>query len=142
MDHAIPAPRVFTPPRGSTLGVAEIASRGWHEASRWVDLVVPPPSAAEPSLLSAAPALADPATALQLLRDQGARRFFSGAGDDDTCAIVRTRFAEHCSVVVAAANALTLPMPWERLDRESAVAVDPAIAWEPNRHQWLVRLAQ
>ena len=122
--------------------MAEIASRGWHEASRWLDLVVPPPSAAEPSLLSAAPALADPAAALQLLRAAAARRFFSGAGDDETCAIVRARFAEHGSVVVAAANALTLPTPWDRLDRDTAVAVDPAIAWEPNRHQWLVRLAQ
>src|SRR5687768_8424168 len=140
MDNAIPVPRVFAPPRGAGLGVAGIAARGWHEASRWLDVLTPPPAVSDLALLRQAPELADPAAALQLLRDAAARRFFSGAGDDDTCALMRSRFAEHCSVIVNAANALILPMPWERLDRDTAVAVDPAIAWEPNRHQWLVRL--
>ena len=142
MDNALSAGRVFTP-RLPALNVAEAAYRGWHEASRLLDLLTPPQAtAADATLLVHAPGLADPAAALRTLRDVTALRFFAGAGDDDTCALVRLRFADHCSVIVAAASALASPMPWDRLDRDVAVAGDPAIAWEPNRHQWLVRLAQ
>src|SRR5688500_7745473 len=142
MDNASSAARVFSP-RLPALNVAEAAYRGWHEASRLLDLLSPPPAAvADATLLADTPELADPAAALRTLRNVAALRFFNGAGDDDTCALVRMRFADHCSVIVAVANALASPMPWDRLDRDVAVAGDPAIAWEPNRHQWLVRLAQ
>ena len=157
MDNATYAERVFTP-RLPALNVAEAAyrfstyarsalsnveGRGWHEASRLLDLLTPPSaSMADATLLAQAPELADPAAALRILRDVAALRFFPGAGDDDTCALVRRRFADHCRIIVGAANALASPRPWDRLDRDAAVAGDPAIAWEPNRHQWLVRLAQ
>src|SRR5688500_11788599 len=127
MDNAISAGRVFTPPRLPSLNVAEAAYKGWHEASRWLDLLTPPASAAgaDGARLMQTPELADPATVLPLLRDVAARRFFSGAGDDDTCALIRERFADHCAVVAAAATVLSSPMPWDRLDRDSAIAGDP-----------------
>ena len=158
MDNAISAGRVFTPPRLPSRNVAEAAyrpstyargvlsnveGRGWHEASRRLGLLTAPDAAAaDAGILTDVPDLADPAATPHILREVAARRFFSGAGDDGTCALVRERFADHCGDVVAAASALASPMRWDRLDRDAAVAGDPAIVWEPNRHQWLVRLAQ
>ena len=45
MDNAISAGRVFTP-RLPALNVAEAAYRGWHEASRLLDLLSPTPATA------------------------------------------------------------------------------------------------
>ena len=126
MDNALSAGRVFTPLRLPSPNVAEaayrpsahargvlsnVAGRGWHEASRWLDLLAPSgATSSDVLILTDAPDLADPAAALRILHDATARRFFSGAGDGDTCALLRERFADHCGVIVAAGNALASPM--------------------------------
>jgi uncharacterized heparinase superfamily protein len=149
MDDALYAGRVFAPLRLPALNVAEAAyrpsmyaeERGRHHTSRRLGLLAPPRTGvSDGGILADAPELGDPATALQILRNTAAHRFFSGAGDEDTCALLRERFPEHCGMVVAAANAIVAPMPWHRPDGNAAA--DPAIAGEPNRHQWIVRLAQ
>src|SRR5688500_8516006 len=132
MDHAISAPRVFGLAALSNVegpALPNVEGRGWHAPSRWLDLLAPAPAVADAALLTHAPALAYPAAALQQLRDAAARRFFSGAGDDDTCALVRDRFADQCALIVAAADALTAPRRWDRIDRDTALAGDPALAW-------------
>src|SRR5918996_5558981 len=59
---------------------AEIAYRGWQEASRWLERVAPveQPEHHEALLHRHAPELAQPDAALRILREMAPARFFAG----------------------------------------------------------------
>ncbi len=86
---------------------AEIAYRGWQHASKWIELVAPSeqPSHTDDILRRHAPELIDPAMALRVVRERAPQRFFAGAADADTMALLRDRVPEHTSDVVTAADA-------------------------------------
>lgn len=109
---------------------AELAYRGWQEAARWLERVAPPelPERPEALLWRQAPDLADAHAALRMLRTEAAARFFAGAELPGAHAALAKCLPEECDRIVAAAEALLA----ERFDRP----------WDPNRHQWLVGLAQ
>jgi uncharacterized heparinase superfamily protein len=106
---------------------AEIAYRGWQEASRWLERVAPAEQDGLPEelLRKQAPELADPEAALRCIRDTAPRRFFAGAEDHATRAALAERLSAECGALVASADTL-----------------DSRVVWELNRHQGLVRLAQ
>jgi uncharacterized heparinase superfamily protein len=84
----------------------------------------------------------DPATARQVLREMATPRFFNGVADLATPALLRQRLASHCDGIVATADVLIDRLPWNRDRVDPLLAEDPAVGWEPRRHQWLVRMAQ
>src|SRR5688572_4776266 len=61
---------------------AEVAYRGWQEASKWLERVAPIelPERPEDLLRKHAPELADPAEAFRILRECAPQRFFAGVG--------------------------------------------------------------
>lgn len=88
---------------------AEIAYRGWQQASRWLERVAPveQTEAPEAILRRHAPDLADPAVALRMLRETIPARFFDGVdGIAGTCAHVQARTKDHARDVLAHADAL------------------------------------
>src|SRR5687767_3749381 len=86
--------------------------------------------------------LVDPATARQVVRETAPTRFFGGVADTATAALLRQRFSSHCQSLVAVADVLAQQLPWNTHRTDPLLAEDPAIAWEPRRHHWLVRIAQ
>jgi hypothetical protein len=86
----------------------EVAHRGWEGASTWFERVSPPSPDVAPDvwLRSRAPELAYPEAALRLVRDQLPRRFFAGATDAKTVAVLRTRLPGASEAIVAAADEL------------------------------------
>ena len=75
---------------------AELAYRGWQEASKWLERVAPIelPDHPEALLRKHAPDLADPVEALRILRDIAPQRFFAGATHADTRGLISSRFPE------------------------------------------------
>ena len=67
---------------------AEIAYRGWQEASLWLERGTPVelPEHSDALLRAHAPDLADPDAALRIIRDVAPARFFAGAGDPSLAA--------------------------------------------------------
>jgi uncharacterized heparinase superfamily protein len=134
---------------------AEIAYRGWQEASKWLERVSPieQPEQPEALLRRHAPDLAEPDAALRVLREAGRARFFGGV-DAASIEALTAAVPAHRHDVVAEADALlknhfdllgyrTLwfgdPIDWQV---DPVRGGDVRVIWELNRHQWLVRLAQ
>ena len=88
---------------------AELAYRGWQEASKWLERVAPIelPGNPEALLRKNAPELADADAALRIVREIAPTRFFAGAADPQIAAIVTSRFPAHRAELLAAADALT-----------------------------------
>src|SRR5688500_7108294 len=65
---------------------AEVAYRGWQEASKWLERVAPIELPAHPEelLRKHAPELADPLAAVRILREIAPQRFFAGVADPAT----------------------------------------------------------
>ena len=86
---------------------AEIAYRGWQEASKWLERVTPleQPELPEALLRRHAPELADPAEALRIVREVAPGRFFAGVHEDVRVALAE-RLPAHQAEVIAAADAL------------------------------------
>src|SRR5688500_1252714 len=76
---------------------ADIAYRGWHEASRWIVRVAPveQPEHFEALLRRHAPELAEPAAALRILREVAPTRFFAGAAEPGTAAALSAALPAH-----------------------------------------------
>jgi uncharacterized heparinase superfamily protein len=135
---------------------AEIAYRGWQEASRWLERVAPVEQPQHPDALlrKQAPDLAEPDVALQMLRTAAPARFFAGAVDPRGAAAWAQGQPTYRDALIAEADTLlknhfdllgyrTLwfgdPIDWHL---DPLAGGDARVVWELNRHQWLVRLAQ
>ena len=88
---------------------AELAYRGWQEASKWLERVAPIelPGHPEALLRKNAPELADADAALRIVREVAPTRFFAGAADREMATIVSSRFPDHRAALLASADALT-----------------------------------
>ena len=88
--------------------VAELAYRGWQEASKWLERVAPVelPDHPDALLRKHAPELADPDAALRVLREIAPRRFFAGVDRDATAAALDATAAGLSSRSPRAADAL------------------------------------
>ena len=77
--------------------VAELAYRGWQEASKWLERVAPVelPDRPDALLRKHAPALANPDAALRVLRELAPRRFFAGIDRDTTAAALDARLPDY-----------------------------------------------
>jgi uncharacterized heparinase superfamily protein len=135
---------------------AEIAYRGWQEASRWLERVAPveQPEHFEALLRRHAPDLAEPEAALRILREVAPSRFFAGAAESGMATALTAALPAHRDEVVAEAEALlkhqydllgyrTLwfgdPIDWHL---DPVGGGDVRVVWALNRQQWVVRLAQ
>ena len=87
---------------------AEMAYRGWQEASKWLERVAPIELPAHPEelLRKNAPDFADPDAALAIIREKAPQRFFLGATHPGTAELLRLRFPDHPAQLRAAADAL------------------------------------
>jgi uncharacterized heparinase superfamily protein len=87
---------------------AEMAYRGFQEASKWLERVAPVELPEDPAelLLRHAPDLADANTALRILREIAPQRFFAGVVHPGTREAVGARTPAHPEAVLAAADAL------------------------------------
>ena len=87
---------------------AELAYRGWQEASKWLERVAPIelPEHPEALLRKHAPELADPVEALRILRDLAPQRFFAGATHAEIGALISSRFPDDRAALIATADAL------------------------------------
>ena len=87
---------------------AELAYRGWQEASKWLERVAPIelPEHPEALLRKHAPDLADPVAALRILRDIAPQRFFAGATHAGTGTLISSRFPDDRAALIATADAL------------------------------------
>jgi hypothetical protein len=85
---------------------AEVAYRGWQEASRWLDRVAPMDLADRPDavLWKHARDLVDAGSALRILRDHAPARFFRGATDAAVPGLLENRIPSYRSDVIASAN--------------------------------------
>jgi uncharacterized heparinase superfamily protein len=110
------------------LRFAEIAYRGWQEASEWLERTAPAEAIDRPDALlrRQAPDLADESTARFVVATLGPARFFAGL-DRAVYASLAARFPEHVGDVLLTAAAL-VPRQFDT----------PGYA----THQHLVRLAQ
>ncbi len=82
---------------------AELAYRGWQEASKWLDRVAPMELPDRPDILLARHAreLADPDAVMSVIRGLAPERCFPGIEDAATSACLEARLREHCADVCA-----------------------------------------
>jgi uncharacterized heparinase superfamily protein len=112
LDSPILGPDVERQDRGPRrirdLRVAELAYRGWQEASKWLERVAPIelPDPPETLLRRHAPELAHGEAAIRILRDAAPVRFFAGAEQTTTPVLIAGRLPEHTIDVVAYADNL------------------------------------
>jgi uncharacterized heparinase superfamily protein len=87
---------------------AELAYRGWQEASKWLERVAPIELAEHPEALlrKHAPELADAEAALTIVRTVAPGRFFAGSTHRETGSLVLARFPDRGAELLAAADAL------------------------------------
>jgi uncharacterized heparinase superfamily protein len=87
---------------------AEVAYRGWQEASKWLERVAPIELPDQPAdlLKKHAPDLANPEEAHRILRESVPRRFFTGPADPCTAAVLAARLPTHSAELLAGADAL------------------------------------
>jgi hypothetical protein len=87
---------------------AEIAYRGWREASKWLERVTPSEQFDRPDalLLKHAPDLADPDAALHVIREMAPARFFEGVRDASIGEALGARLPGYRDEVIAEADAL------------------------------------
>jgi Heparinase II/III-like protein/Heparinase II/III N-terminus len=151
--------------------LSEIAGRTRQEAAKLIDRVTAAGTRDARKLLERqAPLLANPQSALQVLRESAPQRFFAGAEQPSWIGerLPAHRYAVLNSAASSMQNRLNLlgyrtlwfgdPIDWHfdpvssrraprrhwtRLNPLDAAAVgDNKIVWELNRHQWLVQIAQ
>jgi uncharacterized heparinase superfamily protein len=113
-----------------------------HGERTLVDLLASPAVDAAAADSARLGELADPAAARLFLYASAPRRFFDGAGDAAVPALLGDRFPEHRRRVVTVADVLTQQAPVDRGSAPALLGEDPALTWEPRRHQWIVRIAQ
>jgi uncharacterized heparinase superfamily protein len=87
---------------------AELAYRGWQEASKWLERVAPTELPSNPGELlgRSAPSLAEPDVALAIVRNLAPARFFAGVERADTAALLTSRLPEHQAALLTRADAL------------------------------------
>jgi uncharacterized heparinase superfamily protein len=87
---------------------AELAYRGWQEASKWLERVAPIelPEHPEALLRKHAPELANADDALRIVRDIAPQRFFAGPTHQGIAALLSSRFPEHRAELLVAADSL------------------------------------
>ena len=83
----------------------------------------------------------DPAAPL-LRRTAAADRFLHGASDPIVHTMIGERFPGHRDRIVAVADRVVAEHLVDRRLHDAIAAEDPALGWEPQRQQWLVRIAQ
>ena len=90
------------------LRFAEMAYRGWQEASKWLERVAPVelPEHSEALIRKHAPALADPEAALDAIRNDAPPRFFPGVADAGTSAVLEARLPDCARDLRSAADTL------------------------------------
>jgi hypothetical protein len=128
------------PGRARNMRVAELAYRGWQEASRWLERVaaVDPPDQPDALIRRHAPLLADPEEAMRILRNVAPHRFFAGAEAEARARMASdARLSDHRRDLLARADDLLA------LDlHDPSTAGASQLVFEQNRHQWLVTLVQ
>jgi len=124
--------------------VAELAYRGWQEASKWLERVAPIELPDRPDVLlrKQAPELARPEAAIHILRHLTPQRFFAGAEHAATAGAIDARLPDYRRDLLAHADGLvkrhfdllgyrTLwfgdPIDWHLDPLRSRRA--PAVAW-------------
>lgn len=87
---------------------AEVAYRGWQEASKWLERVAPIelPDHPEELLRKHAPDLADPEAAMRILREIAPQRFFAGVAHPGTRDALAARLPNHPAETLTSADAL------------------------------------
>jgi uncharacterized heparinase superfamily protein len=87
---------------------AEVAYRGWQEASKWLERVAPIelPDRPEELLRKHAPELADPEAAIRILREIAPQRFFAGVAHPGTRDALAARLPNHPAELLSSADAL------------------------------------
>jgi uncharacterized heparinase superfamily protein len=116
MDNATPFPAAGGFERRDRGGLrrlrdmrfAEIAYRGWQEASKWIERVAPLEQPEPPAALLRrhAPELADPDEALRIVRHIAPARFFVGVHDADVPAALAERLPRHQAETIGRAETL------------------------------------
>jgi len=106
---AVPAPprhkRRSPLRRIAEMSLAEIACRGRHEVSKWLERAWTGCAVKGQTLLvDRAPGLADPEMARRVLRERAPGRFFAGAADRTVLDILRERLPDDCRERVATAT--------------------------------------
>ena len=84
--------------------------------------------------------VADPSAARLLLDEAASSRFFGGAADPAALASIVDRLPVHRESIIRIADNLIEQLP--AANSQLSIAEDQAIGWEPQRQQWLLRLAQ
>ena len=112
------------------MSLAEIACRGRHEASKWLERVAWNRSTADPQaqLRHRAARLADPTTALRVLRDVVPRRFFPGVEDRAAVDAIRRRMPDDCRALITAATDILVHRRFDLLGFHALSFGDP-IDW-------------
>ena len=87
---------------------AEIAYRGWHEASKWLERVASAESPVQPESLlrKQAPELADADALIRIVREVAPQRFFPGVSEIGVQHLLAERLSGHRDELVASAEAL------------------------------------
>jgi uncharacterized heparinase superfamily protein len=130
MDTAVPFP------------FASLLPAVRHGERTLVDLLASPGVDADAADSARLGELADPAAARLFLHTAAPPRFFNGAGDTAVPTLLGDRLPEHRRRVAAVADVLTQHAPVDPGRAHALLGEDPALAWEPRRHQWIVRIAQ
>src|SRR5690349_13125745 len=83
------------------MSLMEIAIRGRQEARKLFERFGLPADYGDPAtvLRHRAPALANPAAALNVLREAIPRRFFEGLADPQMCHVIERRMPDHCEAI-------------------------------------------
>jgi hypothetical protein len=112
------------------MSLAEIACRGRHEASKWIERLALRRAAADPRRLleNRAPGLAEPDMALRVLRERAPGRFFAGAADRAALDALHARRPHDCCDLVAAATDVLISQRFDLLGYRKLTFGDP-IDW-------------
>ena len=112
------------------MSLAEIACRGRHEASKWLERVAWNRSTADPQaqLRGRAAGLGDPTTALRVLRDDVPHRFFPGVDDRAALDAIRRRMPADCRALITAATDILVNRRFDLLGFRALSFGDP-IDW-------------
>ena len=113
----------------------------WRRRDPVVDRVVAD-EASGPAAIAAPDGLSDSASVRPLLRAAAPQRFFAGVVDLAGGRLFDERLAGPRTQIVEVADRLAIEASRDHVPAEGILDLDPAIAWEPQRHHWLVRLAQ
>jgi hypothetical protein len=124
---AVPFPPRRRLGRIAEMSLAELAYRGRHEASKWLERFARRRADVDPRALleDRAPGLADSEMALRVLREQAPRRFFAGVEDRSVAGALRERMPDDCRKLVAAAARLVASRRFDVLGYRNVSFGDP-----------------